>query len=207
MTKYPPPHHQEADFANCVRLVEAAPLATVITAKNSSVHTTHTPLVYHKDAHLGYFIGHIDKYNPQVEHLLEGGPVTVLFHGPETYISPSVYQSTQLPTWNYFKAHFDGSVEAYTDHQRLTDSLVVMTTKLEGPNGKYQLAADNPRMASLLDYIIGFKITIQDWEGKFKLSQDKHPKDQQLAKQAMEGNFPGQKALIGSLYAYHQTKR
>ena len=74
------------------------------------MHTTHTPLVYHKDAHLGYFIGHIDKFNPQMEHLLEGGPITVLFHGPETYISPSVYQSTQLPTWNYFKAHFDGSV-------------------------------------------------------------------------------------------------
>ena len=205
MTKYPPPHHQEADFANCIRLVEAAPLATVITAKNSSVHTTHTPLVYHKDAHLGYFIGHIDKFNPQVEHLLEGGPITVLFHGPETYISPSVYQSTQLPTWNYFKAHFDGSVEAYTNHQS-NRQFGRNDYKLEGPNGKYQLAADNPRMASLLDYIIGFKITIQDWEGNLNYRRTNTQKIKSC-KTSDGRNFPGQKALIGSLYANRQTKR
>ena len=94
MTKYPPPHHQEADFANCIRLVEAAPLATVITAKNSSVHTTHTPLVYHKDAHLGYFIGHIDKFNPQVEHLLEGGPLLYFFTAPKPIFPP---RFTKIP--------------------------------------------------------------------------------------------------------------
>lgn len=113
MNHYPPPHHQEADFENCLRLVEAMPLATIVSAQKDHILTTHTPLVYHPDEGLGYFIGHLDLYNPQVAHLDAGVSVTVIFHGPETYISPTDYQSTQLPTWNYFKAHFCGSVQTY----------------------------------------------------------------------------------------------
>jgi transcriptional regulator len=37
-------------------------------------------------------------------------------------------------------------------------------------------------MHALIDYIIGFEIEITHWEGKFKLSQDKNPKDIRLAR-------------------------
>ena len=36
---------------------------------------------------------------------------------------------------------------------------------------------DNPRMQGLINYIKGFEIEITHWEGKFKLSQDKKPRD------------------------------
>jgi transcriptional regulator len=207
MTKYPPPHHQEANFDNCIRLTTLAPLATIITSHNNTIHSTHTPLVHHRDAALGYFIGHIDAFNPQLEHFKAESKVSLIFHGPETYISPSVYQSTQLPTWNYFKAHFEGTITTYTDPKRLRESLITMTSMLEKPNGTYELKGDNPRMEALMGYIVGFKITVTSWEGKFKISQDKHPRDQQLAKKALENKFPGQEAFIEQLYVNHQTKR
>ena len=207
MNHYPPPHHQEADFDNCLRLVEAMPLATIVSAQKDHILTTHTPLVYHPDEGLGYFIGHLDLYNPQVAHLDAGVLVTVIFHGPETYISPTDYQSTQLPTWNYFKAHFCGSVQTYRAPERIRESLIQMTTMLEGPNGTYVLEENNPRMEKALPYIIGFKITITSWEGKYKISQDKHPKDQRLAKNKMHQEFPSKKTLIDQLYQHHLTKR
>ncbi|MEK9957688.1 MAG: FMN-binding negative transcriptional regulator [Flavobacteriaceae bacterium] len=207
MSNYPPPHHQESSLANCLALVKAAPLATIISSQKDTICTTHTPLVYHPDENLGYFIGHIDCYNPQVAHLEIGAWVEIIFHGPETYISPTDYQSTQLPTWNYFKAHFGGKVESYRDADRLRDSLIEMTTFLEGEKGGYILEKTNPRMEKALPYIIGFKIQIAQWEGKYKISQDKHPKDQRLAKDKMLSEFPSKKALIDQLYQNHQTKR
>jgi len=62
-------------------------------------------------------------------------------------------------------------------------------------------------MEKALPYIIGFKITITSWEGKYKISQDKHPKDQRLAKNKMHQEFPSKKTLIDQLYQHHLTKR
>ena len=52
-----------------------------------------------------------------------------------------------------------------------------MTEFLEAPDHKYVLEPDNKRMEGALDYIEMFEISIDNWEGKFKLSQDKKPKD------------------------------
>ena len=36
--------------------------------------------------------------------------VTVVFRGPDTYISPRVYTTKQLPTWNYIIVHIKGNI-------------------------------------------------------------------------------------------------
>ena len=36
--------------------------------------------------------------------------VTVVFRGPDTYISPSVYTTKQLPIWNYIIVHIKGNI-------------------------------------------------------------------------------------------------
>ena len=63
------------------------------------------------------------------------------------------------------------------DVETIKHSLVKMTEFLEQPDHKYLLTMDNPRMDGLINYIKGFEIEITHWEGKFKLSQDKKPKD------------------------------
>ncbi len=60
-----------------------------------------------------------------------------------------------------------------------------MTEFLEAPEHKYVLEPDNPRMERNLDYIKMFEISIEEWEGKFKLSQDKKPSDIANAKAEM----------------------
>ena len=52
-----------------------------------------------------------------------------------------------------------------------------MTEFLEQPNPKYILEPDNQRLLGALNYIDMFEISIDSWEGKFKLSQDKKPQD------------------------------
>jgi len=137
-----------------IEVIKAYPLATVISVKDNNPYITHLPLIYSDD---GKLIGHIDKFNPQVELLKENNEVTIIFSGPQCYISPSVYTTTQLPTWNYIKVHLIGNVRAIESKNALKESLIKMTEFLEHPKHKYVLKADNPRMEHALDYIKMFR--------------------------------------------------
>jgi transcriptional regulator len=178
---YPPKKHQDDNVNHMIDVIKTYPLATVISVKNNQPLITHLPLVY-DDRKL---IGHIDIYNPQAELLKNENDVTILFAGPECYISPSIYSTTQLPTWNYIKVHLKGKVKAIESKVALKQSLITMTEFLEAPDHKYVLEADNPRLDKNLDYIEMFEIEIINWEGKFKLSQDKKPSDIKAAREEL----------------------
>ncbi len=170
---YPPQHHQDDNKDHMIEVIKTYPLATLISVKGDEPLITHLPLIYSN----GKLVGHIDIHNPQAELLNDGNKVSILFSGPQCYISPSIYSTSQLPTWNYINVHLKGIVTAIDDPEEVKQSIVTMTEFLESPDYKYQLTMENPRMHSLINYIKGFKITITHWEGKFKLSQDKNPKD------------------------------
>ncbi len=171
--KYPPKHHQDNDRNHIINVIKTYPLATLVSVKDNEPIITHLPLILKNDK----LVGHIDIYNPQTELLKGNNDVTILFYGPQCYISPSIYSTTQLPTWNYIRVHLKGKVNAIESTENLKESLIDMTEFLEAPDHKYVLGADNPRLDANLNYIKMFEIEIESWEGKFKLSQDKHPKD------------------------------
>ena len=172
---YPPKHHQDSDKLHLIEVIKNYPLATIISVKDDEPFISHLPLIYREEDRK--LIGHIDKYNPQVKLLNGNKPITIIFSGPQCYISPSIYDTTQLPTWNYIKVHLKGTVSEIKDELMIKESLVKMAVFLEAPDHKYKLTIDNPRMHGLINYIKGFEINITNWEGKFKLSQDKKPKD------------------------------
>ena len=183
---YPPKHHQETDFKNIVATIQQYPLATLISAKDSKIFTTHVPLMYDaSDGEFGSLIGHIDKFNPHIALLQKNIPAQAIFHGPDCYISPNVYSTTQLPTWNYVKVHISAKATRISDNDAIVRSIAEMTSFLETSANPYVLDQQNPRVQSLADYIVGFKLEITSWEGKFKLSQDKLAKDTNLAKEAL----------------------
>jgi len=195
---YPPKHHQDDNLGHMIEVIKTYPLATVISVKQDEPLITHLPLIYRED---GKLIGHIDIFNPQAELLKNGNPLTILFYGPQCYISPSVYATTQLPTWNYIRVHLKGTVEAIESKEALKESLIKMTEFLEHPDHKYVLEPDNQRMLGNLEYIKMFEITITGWEGKFKLSQDKRAKDTENARQELiRANQESIKAFLDKVF-------
>lgn len=196
---YPPPHHQDHSKDHMIEVIKTYPLAMVISVKNDAPLITHLPLIFRETD--GKLIGHIDIYNKQAALLKDGNPVTIIFSGPQCYISPSVYATTQLPTWNYIKVHLTCTVEAIESKEALRESLIIMTEFLEQPNHAYKLEPNNPRMEANLDYIKMFEITITDWEGKFKLSQDKNPKDTRLARaELLRANQQSMEAFLKRVF-------
>lgn len=195
---YPPKHHQDNNIEHMVEVLKTYPLATIVSVKDNGPLTTHLPLIYRED---GKLIGHIDIYNPQAELLKNDNPITILFYGPQCYISPSIYTTTQLPTWNYIRVHLKGTVKAIESKNALKESLIKMTEFLEQPEHKYVLEPDNPRMLAYLDYIKMFEISITEWEGKFKLSQDKKAKDTENARQELiRANQESIKAFLDKVF-------
>lgn len=178
---YPPNIHQERNKAHLIEVIKSYPLATVISVKDTRPLVTHLPLIYEAD---NLLVGHLDANNPHAELLKDGKEVTIIFSGPDCYISPSIYTTSQLPTWNYVKVHVKGTVTEITNPEEIKESMIAMTQFLE-PNADYVLEPDNPKMAQYVPYVKGFNIHITHWEGKFKLSQNRNPEDFKLAKQAL----------------------
>ncbi len=166
-----------------IAVIKQYPFAMLVTALNESPLITHIPIIYNETT--GKLVAHIDKYNPQVASLKDGTEVTVVFRGPDCYISPSVYTTKQLPTWNYIIVHIKGTVSLINDPEKAKDTMIAMTEYLEGVDQKFVLDKDNRGMRNSINYIQAFDIEITNWEGKFKLSQDKKQQDQENAKQEL----------------------
>ncbi len=164
-----------------IEVIKSYPLATLISVKNGEPLVTHLPLVYSE----GKLSGHIDTGNPQAELLKDGNSVKVIFGGPQCYISPSIYTTPNLPTWNYVKVHLKGTVTSVEDALSVKQALMDMAKTFEAPEHKFQLDPDDPRMDALINYIKGFEIEITHWEGKFKLSQDKSPENLRNAREEL----------------------
>ncbi|PHR15046.1 MAG: transcriptional regulator [Aequorivita sp.] len=180
---YPPPHHQSHDIEKMISVIKHFPLGMLVTAKDKKPYITHIPFIYNETTKK--LVAHIDRSNPQMETMTENAKVTVVFKGPDTYISPSIYTTPQLPTWNYIIVHITGSLQLIHDPEAAKQTIVNMTEFLEGEAQKFILKKEDPRMERLIDYIQAFEIKITNWEGKFKLSQDKIPQDFENAKEEL----------------------
>lgn len=183
MNNYPPQYHQSKDKEKLIAVVKKYPLASIISVSDGKPLITHLPVIYNEKT--GTLVGHIDKNNPQAKFLQKNKEVNLIFKGPDTYISPSVYTTIQLPTWNYIIVHIKGIATSITDPEKAKQTLVDMTSCLEAPEHLYRLDMNDSKMERAINYIHAFEIEITSWEGKFKLSQDKCDKDQEHAKQEL----------------------
>tara|TARA_R110000787_G_scaffold279936_1_gene390360 strand:+ start:26966 stop:27562 length:597 start_codon:yes stop_codon:yes gene_type:complete len=180
---YPPKHHQSTDIQKMIKVIKTYPFGMLVSVLNGQPLITHIPIIYNDTT--GKLVAHIDRYNPQVATLINNSKVTVVFRGPDTYISPSVYTTKQLPTWNYIIVHIKGIITLINDPDEAKKTMIEMTHFLEGADQKFVLDKDNRGMRNSINYIQAFEIEITDWEGKFKLSQDKKQQDQDHAKQEL----------------------
>ena len=183
---YPPPHHQSHDIEKMISVIKHFPLGMLITAKDEKPLITHLPFIYNETTKR--LIAHLDRNNPQLETLKDRSEVLVVFKGPDTYISPSIYTTSQLPTWNYIIVHVTGNLKLLNNAETVIQTMINMTEFLEGGEQNYILKKDDSKMEKLINYIQAFEIEITNWEGKFKLSQDKNPSDFDNAKQELIKN-------------------
>ncbi|WP_167472919.1 SidA/IucD/PvdA family monooxygenase [Nocardia arthritidis] len=197
---YPPRRHLEENSDKLYAVIERFKLATVVSARGiDDPVVTRVPLILERGrgSH-GVLFGHFDRANPHAR-LLDGRVITVLFHGPDSYISSHVYATDQLPTWNSVTVEVRGRARLLRDRDRIVAGLCRIAKISERFAVQSTLRSDDKRIVPLLEHIVAFEIEITDLVGRFKLSQDRDEEDRRLAAEELATAAGGQRDLIGYL--------
>ena len=198
---YPPARHIELDEEKIYAVIERFCFATLVSARGvDEPVVTQVPLILDRGrGKRGVLFGHLDRANAHTG-LLDDRPVTVLFHGPDSYISPRVYTTDQLPTWNSVTAVVRGTARLLADEDDVVRGLCRIAELAEPVPGAPTLSAEDPRIPRLIGGIVGFEIEIAELLGRFKLSQDRDDGDRRLALGALaETARADQTAFLGYL--------
>jgi transcriptional regulator len=81
-------------------IIEKNPLATIITCEQNEPFISHLPLVLEENEEKDLFlIGHMARPNQHWKKIA-ASTSTIVFHGPNAYITPKWYEQNDVPTWN-----------------------------------------------------------------------------------------------------------
>ncbi|MCY0989888.1 FMN-binding negative transcriptional regulator [Nannocystis sp. ILAH1] len=179
---YPLAPFQSTDRAKLHAVMRAFPLATLISAGAPWPAVTQVPLVLDdaRGPH-GVLLGHFDGNNPHGAALRADPRVYALFHGPNHYISPSIYPTEQYPGWNYVTVHVHALAHPLTDRERVADILFRLAELHEPKDSGYRLTREQRNFERFLDMVFGFELEIASMRAIFKLAQDKGDAQAQIA--------------------------
>ena len=199
---YLPRHFTEERVHFLHRLIEAHPLGTLVTPGPDGPEANHLHFeISPEPAPFGTLRGHVARANPVWRSAVSGAPALVIFHGPDGYVSPSLYPSKRedarvVPTWNYLVVHAHGTLRAIEDPAWLRAFVERLTRRHEASRREPWQVSDAPEdfIASMLRGIVGLELPVAKLVGKSKLSQNRSPADRRAALEGLrrEGGAAGE---------------
>lgn len=119
-----------------------------------------------------------------------GARALAVVAGPDAYVSPDWYGlDDQVPTWNYLSVEMEGPVTAVDDAAATTllDDLSAHFEATLAPKPVWTRHKMSPgRFDALLGMIVAFEMTVERFEGVWKLGQNKPPEVIAAAASALE---------------------
>ncbi len=183
---YTPKHFEPPRIDVVHELMRARPLATLVTLSSCGLEANHIPLhLADGPAPFGTLRGHVARENPLWRDFAKDVEVLAIFHGPDSYITPSWYATKQetgkvVPTWNYAVVHAYGTLRIIDDATWVHAQLEALTNHNEAGFAQPWSVADAPHeyIEKLLGAIVGFEIVITKLTGKWKVSQNQPAQNQ-----------------------------
>jgi transcriptional regulator len=160
--------------ADLLKLVGEYPLAWVVSADSSGFCATPLPMLAEPgpDGQIASLLGHFALSNSHVAMLRAAAQATILFMGPQGYISPElVSKPGWAPTWNYAMAQFDVQIEFLPqENSQALEKLVYWMER--GRQAPWTVARMGARYEQMAQKIVAFRARVQRVRGRFKLGQD-----------------------------------
>jgi len=182
---YMPPHFTEDRLPVLQDFIGRNPFATLVTLNSGGLVANHLPLLLDPEpAPHGRLIGHLARANNQWRDLNADIQALAIFAGPQAYVSPSWYATKAetgkvVPTWNYAAVHAYGALRIIEDTAWLRDLVGRLTTRHESGRAHPWKVEDAPEdfVRAQLKGIVGIELTVERFEGKWKLSQNRPEAD------------------------------
>ena len=203
---YTPAAFQETDLPTIYDFVARHGFAILTTSGDDGLPVaSHLPLHLRFDAATSavaepaVLVGHMARNNPQWQ-AAAGRTALVVFSGPHAYVSPTWYaEPNTVPTWNYIAVHAYGRIELTEDpielKQILSDSVSLYESAMPQP---WQFDESSPLTETLVKQIVGFRITVERWEGKWKLNQNQSEVRRRRVEAALSARSDAQSQAVAA---------
>jgi transcriptional regulator len=197
---YSPKFNQVADRAILIEAMQAYSFAILFGPQSTPefpapLVATHLPLVVKDAGEHGLIEGHFAKANRHWQSLA-GRETLVVFSGPHSYVSPTLYvEPLSVPTWNYIAVHAYGILSLVEDDPGKDELLSGLIQANEPAYAETWRTMPEGFRRTMLAGIVGFRIDISRIEGKFKLSQNRKEQERRNIQAAQATAPPDQQAL------------
>ena len=209
------PRHFEAPSAQAITdLVRLHPLGTLITldAQGDPVANEVPFLRVAAPGEPELLLAHVARANAVWQEHPNERPVRIVFKGPDAYISPNWYPSKvehgkAVPTWNYTVVQASGRLTLLPPGSpELRDLLHQLTTEHEATQPHPWTMNDAPPqyIDSMLAAVVGLRVEVRQWVGKWKVSQNQPATNRAGVCQGLrhQGAHPGHEAMAELIQSY-----
>lgn len=208
---YSPQQHEETRLDVLHALIRKYPLGAWVMLGDGELLANHIPFLLDPTrGEFGTLVGHVARANPVWKTGAQPIPSTIIFQGPQTYISPSWYPSKHehgkaVPTWNYAVVHAQGQPQFIDDHRWLFEHLSKLTDEHEASQALPWKIDDAPRdfTEKLMNAIVGVEIPIQRILGKWKTNQNRPESDKFGVVAGLLGKGDQQSKAMAELVKQH----
>ena len=177
---YSPPYNRIDDRAQQIELMRANNFAILVTAIDGGLSASHLVCMVEERAGALLIVGHMARTNPQWQEFFDDDAM-VIFHGPHAYVSPRWYeQQERVPTWNYAAVHAYGRPRVI-EAREAKHAVMRRQVALQDPQWLPKFEALRPEyVQQMLDGIVAFEIEVTRLETRWKLSQNRGRREQEL---------------------------
>ncbi len=179
--------------SDAVQLVQDLRFGLLVSDYDGELCFSYLPfLVDVEDGRIVRLRGHFARNNPHWKALQSNPQATVVFNGPNAYVSAQWYtkECPAAPSWNFVVVHVVGNIVLH-DTPEETWAILLDLIEVNESSLPQQWRVENydpARRERLLPHILGFSLEVSRIEPKFKLNQHYAADDQLGAAKGLEAD-------------------
>ena len=200
---YSPSYNRVEDRAELLEFMRANSFVVLVTGTGGTLHASHLPVTI-EDSAAGLKIDmHMARNNPQWREFFDE-EVLVVFSGPHAYVSPRWYeQKPRVPTWNYAAVHVYG-IPRILAERTVKHASQRRLVEMMDPQWLPQFdALPGDYVSMMLEGIVNFEIKVTRIETRWKLSQNRGRREQELIAAALEKSADSGERALAELTRRH----
>ena len=200
---YSPPYNQLEKRAELIEFMRANSFALLVTGTGGALHGSHLP-VRVQEGETGLVLDmHMAKNNPQWKEFFDD-EVLVVFAGPHAYVSPRWYEDKErVPTWNYAAVHAYGTATLVEDRKAKHASQRRLVAAMDPQWLPSFDALREEYVKNMLEGIVNFEIAVTRIETRWKLSQNRGRREQELIAGELERSADATERALAALTRKH----
>ncbi len=172
------PSNRETDETRLLDFVRHHPFGILVSSTDGVPVATHLPFEIVQMEGKILLRTHLARANKHWKQLNENQAVLAIFGGPQAYISPRWYDHVNVPTMNYIAVHAYGKPRLVHDAEEVYQLLKSQIEQHESHPEKYNIQTLPPDfLKAEMRGLVGLEISVDRWEGNFKLSQNRDEKN------------------------------